>query len=482
MSSPFRSDSLAADFDLELRRLALIRSVQRGRLALAIIGCIGTGAMLTAAVFSHATPHPPGLKLPSTFVRLLIGLGCIALITFIPRWRMASGRAPTQASGWRIERHIVRLIALFPFVSLLLLPEFRLTSSALMSAIGFPLEGVGVAPFLLALAAHLVACLLLPLRVGEAVIPILPFSLVTVVAILIVDPVDVRVNNALLAFSILLGTAVPGALVCLFRELRFRRASLANAVRDRYLELREDLDVARRIHDRLLPEPIDDALFTVRFAYEPMREIGGDLLVLHRSRNGAVHIVVLDVTGHGIAAALLVNRLHGELLRITGSDDDPAPERVLTLLNDYLLLTTSRDSMYATAAIVRLDPNSGSLRYASAAHPDLLVRSPDGRVHRLPSTACVLGALPGDCFEAAAETAPFGSDDRLLLYTDGLTETRSPSGAMWDIEGVAQRLGEPECQTPESFLAALRAHRDTSPQDDCIIVMAQRSVKETHHA
>jgi serine phosphatase RsbU (regulator of sigma subunit) len=478
-SRRLRSDALAADFDDELRTAARIRSVERARLVLAIVAAISIGAMLGSAIFAQIPGTSANIGLLGTLLRTALGLAVVTLVTLIPRRSLGPHLPPSI----RIEHRVTWLIAVIPFTTLLLLPEFRHASSTIMAALGMPLEGVGVGPFLIALAVHVVACSLLPLRIREVFVPILPFAIVTVLAILLVDPPAVRAGNALTASAILVGAAVPGALICVLREIRFRQATLAAALRERYIELREDLDVARRIHDRLLPAQLpegqlDDGPIAVRYAYEPMREIGGDLLFLHRAQNGAVHVIVLDVTGHGIAAALLVNRIHGELLRICGTDDDPSPERVLSSLNEYLLLTVARDAprdcMFATAAVVRVDPDQPTLRYASAAHPDLMVVDRTGSVRRLASTACVVGALPVDCFDAAPESASFAPGDRLLVYTDGLTETRSPTGVMWDIEGVASLLRQGESWTPDSLLASLRMHRGASPQDDCLIVSVTR--------
>jgi serine phosphatase RsbU (regulator of sigma subunit) len=113
------------------------------------------------------------------------------------------------------------------------------------------------------------------------------------------------------------------------------------------------------------------------------------------------------------------------------------------------------------------------MRYASAAHPDLLVRSADGSIRRHPSTACMLGALPRDCFDASAEDARFAVGESLLLYTDGLTESRSAAGAMLDIDGVAAMLTRTD--DPAEHLATLRRHRASQAQDDCMIVRVKRT-------
>jgi hypothetical protein len=471
------SAALASEFEPELQEAARARSLRQTKRCLLVIAIFLSGVIIGGISIGWAVDTEGHLTVVATALRgTLTGLAFAAIVLMplrrAKRW-LASPNDPV-----RLERRVVRWLALVPFAAILLLPELRLTSAYLSSALGFPLQGIGVASFFATLIVHSIACSLLPLRLGEAFIPIAPFTLVSLVAVLIVDPIGYRFQTVLFILTISIGVALPGSLVCVLREMRFRRSTLRRALEGRYIELREDLDVARRIHDRLLPAPIDDGSLRASFAYEPMRDIGGDLVFFHRSQSGAVHVVLIDVTGHGIAAALLVNRLHGELLRIVGSDDDPSPESVLALLNDYFILTVLGEAMYATVASVRIDPLQATLRYASAAHPDLLIRRRDGSLQSLPSTACPAGALPRDCFDPAPEEAAFSPGETLLLFTDGLTEARDPDGAMLGFEGTEALLRESDDRSPSALLNRMKAYRRSAAQDDCIIVCVERPAAE----
>src|SRR6185295_15808135 len=98
------------------------------------------------------------------------------------------------------------------------------------------------------------------------------------------------------------------------------------------------------------------------YVYEPMRQIGGDLLFVfppsHQHQDdgvGALSLVVLDVTGHGIAAALTVNRIVGELERLFIDDPDAPPGKALAVLNRYVFSTLSKHDHYVTAICLRVD-------------------------------------------------------------------------------------------------------------------------------
>lgn len=478
MGAPTRSShvgALAAEFDVELRAAERAHSLRQARRCLIATASVVAGSFVLAIPIAWTNDPERNLTVLGTAIRWSIAVALLALVLGLAfrRLRRLATIADGREAAVRLEPRLAWALALIPFVCLPYTPELRLSATAIGELVGMPLKGIGLAPFFFTLVTHIIACSLLPLRWREALIPILPFTLLSIVGILLVDPVGYKIGNAIMVASVAAGIALPGMMICLLRGMRFRRSSLEAAVRSRYVELREDLDVARRIHDRLLPAPIDEGPLAVDFAYEPMRDIGGDLLFLHRSSNGAAHLALLDVTGHGIAAALLVNRLHGELQRIMGRHDDPSPETTLSLLNEYLLLTSAGDSMYATALLVRIDPVRESIRYASAAHPDLLVRSANGQVRRHASTACMLGALPADCFDAAAEDAPYAVGESLLLFTDGLSESRSASGAMLGIEGIAEALAASD--DPARHLELLRRHRVGQAQDDCMIVRVRRT-------
>lgn len=468
------SAALASEFEPELAEASRARSLRQTKRCLLVIALFLASVVVGGIVIGWAVDDDHLLTVPATLLRGVLTTFAFGAIVLWPLHRTKQWLA-NPADPVRLERRVARSLALVPFAALLLLPELRLTTTFLSGALGFPLQGIGVASFFATLIVHTIACSFLPLRVGEAFIPIAPFMVVSLIAILIIDPSGYRLQSSVFVVAISLGVALPGALVCFLREMRFRRVALSQALEGRYIELREDLDVARRIHDRLLPATITDGPLRASFAYEPMRDIGGDLVFFHRSASGALHIVLIDVTGHGIAAALLVNRLHGELLRIVGSEEDPSPESVLSLLNDYFVLTVLGEAMYATVATVRIDPERALLRYASAAHPDLLIRRGDGSLHALPSTACPAGALPRDAFDPDPADAPFARGDTLVLFTDGLTESRCPRGEMFGLERAGEAIRALRSPSPDALLTMVRDHRRSAPQDDCIIVCVERA-------
>src|SRR5690606_35391330 len=130
----------------------------------------------------------------------------------------------------------------------------------------------------------------------------------------------------------------------------------------------------------------------------------------------------IDVSGHGVGAALAVNRLHGELLRFFAQHPDGSPGRLLTALNDYSLVALSPQAVYSTALCLRVDPHAGTLTWASAGHPPAFLRRADGRIEPIESTAVMLGVIDGESFQPNEQSCAIQPGDRILAYTDGASE------------------------------------------------------------
>ncbi len=289
---------------------------------------------------------------------------------------------------------------------------------------------------------HVVAASFMPWTPREAIRPLAPLLVIFVVAALFVGAGGWLPR----IFAIVLSPAIalPGLMICQWRHGRFRDRFQMRMLRGRYKEMRQELTDARRIHESLFPEPISEGAVRFEFEYEPMRQIGGDFLFTHRFPGIGMEelgeeplsIVIIDVTGHGIPAALTVNRLHGELERIFAEEPDISPGDVLTALNRYVHLTLATHSVYATALCLRVAPELNILEWANGGHPPAFVRTIDGRLDQLDSTAFVLGACHGDDFDPHQRSMQFTRGDSLIAYTDGATEARSETGSMMRVEGM----------------------------------------------
>lgn len=215
----------------------------------------------------------------------------------------------------------------------------------------------------------------------------------------------------------------------------------------------------------------------MEYVYEPMREIGGDFLFAHplafppSGEGGALSVVLIDVSGHGVAAALAVNRLHGELRRFFGAHPSGGPGELLSALNAYAHADLAEQAMYATALCLRVDPAARMLAWASAGHPPALLRRANGSVEELKATAVMLGVLPPDAFRPEARTTSLAAGDAAVAFTDGAMDAADGAGRAFGTEGVRDAVarGAPG-RIAAGVASAVRAHRAGRAMDDTLIV------------
>lgn len=195
--------------------------------------------------------------------------------------------------------------------------------------------------------------------------------------------------------------------------------------------LSEQLAVASQMQQSLMPAPADVARRFERTGidfeafYRPCDEIGGDLWQVAEIDEHRTAVMLFDVNGHGLVAAINAFRLHGVATSLTAFAGDP-PEW-LAACNRWLARDFQSNVM-ATGLYGVVDAKAGTFRYASAGWmPPLLCRSagqPHATVTPLASSGAMLGMLPE--IDYVAHEVPFNSDDSLLLYSDGLCV--DPSG------------------------------------------------------
>lgn len=249
--------------------------------------------------------------------------------------------------------------------------------------------------------------------------------------------------------------------------------------------LQSDLVKAQRAQRQFLPAafPRFEGLDVFGY-YAPCELLGGDFFGYIPLKDGRVALYLADVAGHGVSAAMFTITLH-ELIRanVRGRSNEAlfdAPERVLALMNDALVVEKFDSSILATMVFAVFEPGTGRVRVASAGHAPPLVVTADGQCTPVPVSGPVLGAKLTEPFRQAEVT--LGPGDFMLLYSDGVTEARNAGGGDFTSDRLCQTLAplreRPAADIGRALEDAVRRHLDgLVPNDDMTFVVASRTAR-----
>jgi serine phosphatase RsbU (regulator of sigma subunit)/catechol 2,3-dioxygenase-like lactoylglutathione lyase family enzyme len=252
-----------------------------------------------------------------------------------------------------------------------------------------------------------------------------------------------------------------------------RRRALAQKL-DAERRAEHELEIARQVQARLFPQRMPEAR-TLNYAGAclPARHVGGDyydFLDLGQQRLG---LVIGDIAGKGMAAALLMANLQANL-RSQCATAAEQPNQFLRSVNQLFFESTA-DGDYATFFFSEFNDVSRRLRYANCGHlPALLLRR-DGSLERLNSTATVLGLF--DQWDCALEECQLFPGDTLFLYTDGATESFNDSGEEFGDHRLVESLHRHRALSPraliDSVVEDVRKFNPGEQQDDITLIVGQ---------
>ena len=240
--------------------------------------------------------------------------------------------------------------------------------------------------------------------------------------------------------------------------------------------IQRDLEIAAEIQVSLLPHGLPEVP-GVEFAVAslPATEVGGDFYDFFALDEDRLGIVVADVAGKGVPAAMLTSLVR-TILRVEAGYGH-SPQRVISQTNQALLQDLQRAESFVTALVAYLDQTDLTLTYANAGHtPGLWLRADLGRFEQLAATTPPLGIQIPDI--GGDRTLQLSPGDSILFYTDGVTETMSPDNQIFGCERLEEALAAHAGGTADglvqSVLSAVRTFRRSAPWSDDITMIAMR--------
>jgi PAS domain S-box-containing protein len=244
---------------------------------------------------------------------------------------------------------------------------------------------------------------------------------------------------------------------------------------ERHQEIQEDLKLAARVQQSLAPKSLVWGGVRVETFYHPVRTIGGDFGLVSSLDDHYLNLLVCDVSGHGIGSALVANRIYTEMM--TQLRAGSALDAMLRQLNRFVMHNIGSSVFFFTVAAARIDRPGRRMIFAGAGHPPAMIAHAGAEPRLLESRSMVLGALPEAVDAEATLDVDLDAGDRIVLYTDGITDVFNSRGAMLGVEGVQKIVREtsllPFNEMKKGILDSVAEWREGPPTDDVSLVLVE---------
>jgi PAS domain S-box-containing protein len=253
-------------------------------------------------------------------------------------------------------------------------------------------------------------------------------------------------------------------------ELRRANAQLEQ----RQKEIEEELALAARVQQSLVPASLVWGRVAVEAYYSPVHSVGGDFGLVLPHNDELLSLLVCDVSGHGIASALVANRIYAETLHELERKTGPGGllQRLHTFVRDQIGL----QGFYFTAAACRFVEHGRRMTYASGGHPPTMLVS-NGKLRLLDSGSAILGCVVDAAPSESVEEIDLTPGDRLVLYTDGFIEVFNHRDEMLGIEGLEELVRKSAQKTipdmKQAILDGVAEWRHGPLTDDMSLVLVE---------
>jgi serine phosphatase RsbU (regulator of sigma subunit)/anti-sigma regulatory factor (Ser/Thr protein kinase) len=258
-----------------------------------------------------------------------------------------------------------------------------------------------------------------------------------------------------------------------------------------------EIKIGFEIQQTLLVDPPPTDLRGLRLGAisVPSQQIDGDFYYFYKHEDQRVDLLVADVMGKGIPAALLgaATKSHFlealcHLLDVSPAGVLPLPREIVTLAQAVMAQHLIDLESFVTLCYVRIDPDRRTIEFVDAGHTGLIHRkAAAGRSEVLHGDNLPLGFKKGEIYNE--QSIPFESDDLLVLYSDGVTEARNPAGELFGEDRLVQCIESNSALEPNDLVKAIRNAvfsfaASASPADDltCVVIKMVESERPRMYA
>lgn len=236
-------------------------------------------------------------------------------------------------------------------------------------------------------------------------------------------------------------------------------------------EMERDLIMAQKVQQHVLTQYKEPENIDIAVRYLPHAHVSGDVYYLEEMVNGECNIFLGDGTGHGVAAALTT--VMAEMI-LSERSQDPSIVSIMKNLNQYFYKYLSNER-FMSGVFIRISPD-GEAKMVNAGHlPLLIVHSDDRPPTLVKDKGILLGVISEDMIKYYQSTFTFKPGDTGLIFTDGITERKSPEGELFGLPRLCNFLTSHRSENLDDLLSHLLAHLDefaqgTAPEDDVTVV------------
>ena len=255
-------------------------------------------------------------------------------------------------------------------------------------------------------------------------------------------------------------------------ETELRSANEQLMARQR--QMQEELLLAERVQQSLAPRSLRWGGISVEAHYQPAWSVGGDYGLVLPSEDH-LDVLVCDVSGHGISSALVANRIYSETM--AQMERSVELGAMLRHLNHFVVTNLANSTFFFTAAALRLDRGCRSLQFAGAGHPPAMLLRRGEAPRLLESRSGLLGLFEDAVDAEATIESSVEPGDRVLIYTDGLTENFNEAQEMLGVEGLREiaraAADQPLAGMKRQILEQVAAWRSGPATDDVSVVLVE---------
>lgn len=274
-------------------------------------------------------------------------------------------------------------------------------------------------------------------------------------------------------------------------ETQHRYQNMAQQLDERNRILEHEISLAREVQRALQPQRIADRVWegdglrrvaSFHHVYMPSSGVAGDFYDVYPVGESGIGMLICDVMGHGVRAALIASMLRGLMEQASNLADTPG--LLLSSLNRqlYRIFSQANITMFSTACYVYLDLNTRRLTLSGAGHPAPIILSPDGSAFLPPiPRSPALGLLESAMYRESEIILEPGT--KLMLYTDGLIEAmnsdREEIGANRIMDFLSRRAPQNIRETIDIALAGMQQFTGKPQQDDDISILGVEFTEES---